>query len=160
MAGPLARGEAAQDPRRLRVRGDAERVLAAVHGAIAKGRTFLPADPRGVPTLGELVAGAKGFLERRKVTHPRTRIEDASRWRKHLGPWFARLRPSEADTATIRGFIAAELAAGVNPATIRILVALLSSLYVDLEARGLADRNPARGLPATVRRLMKPTHDP
>jgi integrase len=109
-----------------------------------------------VPTLGEL---AGPFLERRKLTH-RAAAEDAGRWKNHLAPHFGRLRPGEVDVATIRGFIEAKLAGGANPATLRIYVALLSSLYVDLLERGLAQTNPARSLPRAVRRLLKPTHDP
>ncbi|ACG74890.1 integrase family protein [Anaeromyxobacter sp. K] len=64
------------------------------------------------------------------------------------------------DGALIRRFIEAKLAEGLNPATIRILVALLSALYVGLVEDKVATANPCHGLPRSTRRLMKPTHDP
>src|ERR1700730_12229128 len=47
-------------------RDDAERVLAKIRGDMAQGRAGLPPDPRGLPTLAELVPS---ILERRKLTH-------------------------------------------------------------------------------------------
>ena len=42
----------------------------------------------------------------------------------------------------------------------RTLIAVLSALYTDLVEQGITDRNPARELPRTTRRLVKPSHDP
>src|SRR5207244_13169018 len=53
-----------------------------------------------------------------------------------------------------------KLAEELNPATVRILVALLSAIFVDLTERGLAKSNPGRGLPRSVMRLIRPIHDP
>src|SRR5205823_5099989 len=129
---------------------------ARVLGDLAQGKTGLPADPKAAPKLGELVTD---FLERRKRTH-RAGAEDGSRWRKHVAPSFDHLRPAEVDAARIRAFIEAKRAKNENPATIRIYVALLSALYVDLCERGIAQTNPCRSLPRSTMRLMKPTHDP
>ena len=137
-------------------RDDAERVLARILGDLAQGKTGLPGDPRTTPKLGEL---ATDFLERRKRTH-RAGAEDGSRWRKHVAPFFDYLRPTQVDAARIRAFIETKLATGANPATIRIYVALISALFVDLCERGIAQTNPARGLPRSVMRLMRSTHDP
>ena len=78
----------------------------------------------------------------------------------HLEPHFGRLKPSAVDVACIRAFVKLKLAKKLNPATIRIFVALLSAVFVDLAERGLATGNPARGLPPSLRRLIRPTHDP
>jgi integrase len=137
-------------------RDDAERVLAKVFADLAQGRTGLLPNPRSLPRLGEV---APEFFARRKRTH-RAGAEDASRWKNHLAPHFAQLRPTEVDASRIRAFIEAKLAAGVNPATIRVFVAILSALFTDLIERGVAQANPARGLPRSIMRLMRPTHDP
>jgi hypothetical protein len=133
----------------------AERALAQVKAQVALERAHLPFDPKGVPRLSVL---ADGFLERRKATHEAW-AEDGYRWRKHIAPHFGHLRPDEVDRARIRSFIEVnrtELA----PRTIRVCVALLSSLFADLMERKLAAENPARGLPRSVMRLMLSDHDP
>lgn len=135
---------------------DARRVLDSIRGRIAQGRAGLPPEPVATPTLGELV---EGFLTDRKKTH-RAGDEDGYRWRKHLAPHFAKLRPGEVDTATIRRFIMAKLDEGANPATVRIYVAILSALFNRLVEDGKAAKNPALSLPKSVRRLIRPTHDP
>jgi len=140
----------------LRSRDDAERVLAKVLGDIAQGRSGLPADPAIIPKLSEL---APDYFERRKRTH-RAGFEDASRWRKHVAPYFEHLRPAQVDAARMRAFIEAKLAQKANPATVRIYIALLSALFADLCERGIAQSNPARGLPRSTMRLMRSTHDP
>ncbi len=140
-------------------RDDAERVLAKIRGDIAQGRTGLPPDPSGLPALSELVTGEKGILERRKLTH-RSADCDQSRWRKHLAPYFGHLKPTAVDAARIRAFVEVKLAEKLNPATIRLHVRLLSAIFVDLAERGLAPSNPARGLPESIRRMIRSTHDP
>jgi integrase len=137
-------------------RDDAERVLAKILGDMAAGRAGLPPDPRGIPTIAEL---AKDIIERRKLTH-RAGAEDASRWKKHVEPHFGHLKPNAVDVARIRAFVEQKLIEKCNPASIRIMVALLSAVFVDLVERGLAPSNPARGLPDSIMRLMRPTHDP
>jgi integrase len=133
----------------------AEQALAQVRARIGLDRAGLPFDPQAVPRLHAL---AKEFLERRKATHAAAK-EDEYRWKRHLDPDFGRLRPHEVDTAKIRAWIErkrAELA----PGTIRVALALLSSLYIDLQERKLAAANPARGLPPSVMRLVRSDHDP
>lgn len=141
----------------------AERVLARLAGEAAQGRSGLRPDPRGMPTLGVL---AEDFIARRKLTH-RVGTTDNYRWTLHLAPHFGHLRPHEVDAAQIRRFVEAMLVGGgkaerkpLNSATVRILVSLLSSLFADLVERGIAETNPARALPRSTRRLLKPTHDP
>jgi len=134
----------------------AERVLAGIAGDVATGRAGLPRDPKGVPQLN-VVAGP--FLDARDLTH-RAADTDRLRWTKHLAPWFGPKKPHEVDASLIRRFIEAKLAEGLNPATIRIFVALLSALFANLVEDGIATTNPCHGLPRSTRRLMKPTHDP
>src|SRR2546421_169916 len=137
-------------------REDAERVLAKIRGDMAQHRAGLPPDPRGLPTLAELLPD---ILDRRKLTH-RAADCDRYRWKKHIEPHFGHLKPGAVDVARIRAFVEVKLAEKLNPATIRIFVALLSAVFVDLTERGLATGNPARGLPKSLMRLIRPTHDP
>src|SRR3989441_627001 len=104
-------------------------------------------------------AARPDYFERRKRKH-RAGFEDASRWQKHLAPYFEHLRPARVDAARIRAFIEAKLAQEANPATVRIYIALLSALFADLRERGIAQLNPSRGLPRSTMRLMRSTHDP
>lgn len=136
---------------------DAERVLAKLKGDAALRREGLPPDRRSIGPLSEYV---EGFLASREVTHA-TAKEDGYRWRKHLAPWFGRLRPSDIDAGLIRRFVEAKLAEGSNPATVRIYLAILSKLIARvIEDEKLAIPNPCRGLPDGTRALLKLTHDP
>lgn len=143
-------------------REEADRLLAKIKGDIAQGLTGLLPDPRGVPTLGEL---GDAVIERRKATN-RSGGEDASRWKKHLVPYFGGMRPGSVDTSTIRQFVEMKLREehkpGItyDPATIRIMVALLSAVYADLLERRIVAKNPCRGLPDSLMRLMRSTFDP
>jgi integrase len=85
---------------------------------------------------------------------------DRNRWKNHLAPAFGHLRPAEVDAARIRAFAQVKLGEGLAAGTVRILVALLSSLFTELVEDGRAQANPARNLPRATRRLVKPTHDP
>ena len=67
---------------------------------------------------------------------------------------------AEGDAAQLRAFVEAKLGEGLASGTVRLLVALLSSLYVDLVERGIVAVNPARGLPRSTMRLMRSSHDP
>jgi integrase len=134
----------------------AERVLSRMAGDVAMGRAGLPPDPKDAPTLAVL---AKAFLDRRALTH-RAAGCDRGRWNKHLAPYLGHYRPGEVDAAQIRAFAEAKLAEGLAAGTVRILVALLSALYTDLVEQGITPVNPARNLPRSTRRLVKPTHDP
>jgi integrase len=48
----------------------------------------------------------------------------------------------------------------LKPGTVRVVLAVMSSLYEDLLERRLATRNPARHLPKSLLRLVKSDHDP
>jgi integrase len=139
----------------FRTRAEAENRLTLLRAEAMQRRIGAAADPRLSPRLGDL---ATPWLERRKGTHA-AHAEDKSRWKCHLEPAFGRLRPDEIGTAALRAFIETKRAE-LEPGTVRGLIAVLSSLYEDLLERGLARANPCRALPRSVRRLMRPTHDP
>jgi integrase len=148
------------DQRRRRAgfatRDDAERVLDAVMGRVALDDAGMPPEPVLLPTLSAL---SVEWLTRRKITH-RCGAEDGYRWKRHLAPYFGHLRPDEVDVARIRTFVVQKLAEGANPATVRVYIAILSALFNELVEQGKLERNPVLALPRSVRRLMKPTHDP
>ncbi len=137
----------------FRTRREAEDRAALLRAERIHKRLGVAADPKLVPTLGEL---AKPWLERRKLTHG---AEDGYRWRGHLAPSLGHLRPDEVDAATIRALVESKRAE-LAPGTIRVVIAVLSSLYEDLLERGMAARNPARHLPKSILRLMRSDHDP
>lgn len=140
----------------FRTKAEAERRIALLRAEAMNRRLGIAADPRLTPTLSTL---AEPWLERRKRTH-KAGAEDGYRWTKHLAPFVGHLRPDEVDHARIRAFAEAKLAEGLASGTVRVCVSILSSLYVDLVERGLARTNPARGLPRSLARLIKPSHDP
>src|SRR5262249_1069631 len=101
----------------------------------------------------------EAFLKVRDMTK-RAAYEDRLRWKNHLAPFFAHLKPHEVGRRTIRAFIEAKLAEGVNPATIRIMISLLRGLFRRLVDDGKTPSNPLLGLPEEITSLYKPTHDP
>jgi integrase len=139
----------------FRTRGEAENRAAILRSERLHRRLGVAADHRLTPTLDELAAP---WLERRRVTNS-SGAEDAGRWRNHIAPTLGHLRPDEVDAAAIRSLVESKLGE-LAPGTIRICVAILSSLYEDLLERHLAQRNPARHLPKSILRLMRSDHDP
>jgi integrase len=139
----------------FRTKAEAERRLTLIRAEAMQRRLGVAADPRLTPTLGVL---AESWLERRKATHAAGK-EDGYRWRKHLEPHFGHLRPDEVDAAKLRRFVEAKRGE-IKPGTLRVCLAVLSSLYEDLLERGLASANPARRLPKSLLRLVRPDHDP
>lgn len=137
----------------FRSKAEAEARSSLVRAERVHKRLGVAADPRLTPTLAALAAP---WLERRKLTHG---AEDGYRWARHLAPDFGPLRPAEVDTARIRAWAEAKRGE-LAPGTLRVVLATLSALFADLLERGLADRNPCRGLPASLLRLMRSDHDP
>ena len=132
------------------------KMLAVRASDLALGRVGVePAKP-DAPCLDKLAAA---WIEGRKLTH-RSWDDDAGRWRLHCAPRFGKLKPDELDQEAIYSAVRAWRAAKLSPATCRLLVRLLSSLYSHLCGRKLAKSNPAKGLPDETRRLIRPTHDP
>lgn len=140
----------------FRTKAEAERRLTLLRAEAMQRKLGVAADPRLTPTLG---AEAPDWLKRRKLTH-KAASEDEYRWNKHLAPHFGHLRPDEVDHARVRAFVEAKLGEGLASGTVRVLIAILSALYADLMERGLARANPAKGLPKTLARMLRPSHDP
>lgn len=139
----------------FRTKEEAERRLTLLRAEAMQRRLGVATDPKLVPTLAEL---AGPWLERRKLTHA-AGAEDASRWRRHLAPMLGHLRPDEVDEARIRAIVETKRGE-LAPGTLRVIVAVLSSLYEDLLERKIASRNPARHLPKSLLRLVRSDHDP
>src|SRR4051794_1745696 len=59
----------------------------------------------------------------------------------------------------LKKIIAVKLADGLSPATVRLLMRLVSTLYSDVIDEGQASKNPARMLPKKTRALIRPTYD-
>ncbi len=100
----------------------------------------------------------KTWLERRKLTH-RSARDDRCRWKLHLGPAFARLKPYEVDPARLRRFIENKLAEGLSPTTVGHCVRQLSTFFSDIVEAGHAPSNPVASLPRSTRRLYKSIYD-
>ena len=134
----------------------AERVLLRIIGDVAAGRGGLEVPRAPLPTLSKL---AEKWFERRAHTHRSWRGEQ-NLWTKDLKPSFGHLQPNEVDHAGVRRLIETKLAEGLSSTTTGHIVALLSTFFTDLIERGLAQTNPARGLPRATRRLIRDAHDP
>ncbi len=139
----------------FRTKSEAERRLTLLRAEAMQRRLGVAADPKLAPTLGAL---AEKWLERRKLTHA-AGLEDGSRWRKHVAPHFGHLRPAEVDAGRLRAFVELKVTE-IEPATVRVVIAVLSSLYEDLLERGVATVNPCRHLPKSILRLMRSRHNP
>ncbi len=131
----------------------AERTLARILGDIAAGRGGLEVVRPPAPPLSKL---AEAWLTRREATH-RSWRDDRSRWRVHLAPAFGHLLPDEVGVSDIRRHVEGMIAAGKAPATIKLTVALLGALFTDLVESEVVEQNPVRGLPRSLRRLMRPS---
>ena len=70
---------------------------------------------------------AEDWIERRRLKTHRAADTDRGRWKNHLAPFFAKLRPTEVDAAGIRVFVERKLAEGLNAATVGHCVRLLST---------------------------------
>jgi integrase len=133
----------------------ARRVLAVKIGELAAGRGGLTTSKLSGPLAGLVVS----WLERRRSTH-RSADDDRLRWKNHLGPVLGRYAPDDVDVGMLKRIVAVKLAEGLSTSTVRLLIRLVSTLYSDLIDDGKATKNPARMLPKSTRRLLKPTYDP
>ena len=133
----------------------ARRVLAVKIGDLAAGRGGIKR-PRATGPLTRLV---DEWLEARKTTH-RSANQDRLRWQKHLRPVIGRYAPDDVDISMLKKLIHAKLTDGMSPATVRLLIRLVSTLYSDLIDDGHATKNPAKLLPKATRKLLKPSYEP
>jgi hypothetical protein len=105
----------------------ARRVLAVRIGDLAARRSGL----RIVKPSGPLSGLVDAWLKVRRGTH-RSADQDEYRWRKHLEPSLGRKAPDDVDVAMLKKIVTAKLADGLSPATGRLLMRLVSTLYTDL----------------------------
>ncbi|AGC43304.1 phage integrase family protein [Myxococcus stipitatus DSM 14675] len=115
--------------------------------------------PRAKASSSPIEDYAPAFLARRKLTHEAWKL-DAQRWNRHVGPFFGRFDPTKVDAGLIRRFIEEKLTAKLSPSSIRTYIGLLSSLFEELVEDKICDKNPARGLPQRITRMLVPTYDP
>src|SRR3954470_15104906 len=133
----------------------ARRVLALKLGDLAAGRAGFK-KPKPAGPLDGLV---EEWLKVRRTTH-RAADQDANRWENHLAPFLGRCSPDDVDVGLLKKIVAVKLGEGLSPATVRLLMRLVSTLYSDLIDDGKATKNPARMLPKKTRALFRPTYDP
>lgn len=133
----------------------ARRVLAVKLGDLAAGRGGLKT-PKPAGPLARLV---EEWLKVRRTTH-RAADQDANRWQNHLAPFLGRYSPDDVDVGLLKKIVAVKLGEGLSPATVRLLMRLVSTLYSDLVDDGKATKNPAKMLPKKTRALIRPTYDP
>jgi len=133
----------------------ARRVLAVKIGDIAAGRGGLK-KPKPSGPLAGLV---EEWLKDRRTTH-RAADQDENRWNNHLAPFLNRYSPDDVDVAMLKKIVVVKLGEGLSPATVRLLMRLVSTLYSDLIDDGKATKNPAKMLPKKTRALIRPTYDP
>ena len=105
--------------------------LAGGHGGLQRPK----------PT-GPLAALVEEWLNVRRTTH-RAADQDEYRWRNHLAPFLGRHARDDVDVALLKKIVAVKLADGLSPATVRLLMRLVSTLYTDLIDDGRRRRTGA-----------------
>lgn len=133
----------------------ARRALTVRMGDLAAGRSGVSV----AKATGPLTKLVDAWLEERHKTH-RSADQDKYRWNNHLSPYLGRYAPDDVDVGMLNKIVSAKLGEGLSPATVRLLVRLVSTLYSDLIDDGKATKNPARMLPKKTRALFRPTYDP
>jgi len=127
----------------------------------------LPTEPEARAALAQACAGLKvntkkagNTLESLAQTWMDGRAEmpsnydDRNRWKNHLGPVVGGLQPDEVDVPALKALIVSLRGKGLSKGTVRLCVALLSSLYSELVEDGVATVNPARLLSRKTRREL------
>ena len=102
---------------------------------------------------------ALSWADKRLETHRRGK-DDRWRMRKHIEPFFAKLRVREIDVAAVRAFIDHGRRGGLGPTTIQHCVRLLGRFFNELVLKGKLPSNPVFCLDRATRRLFEPTRDP
>jgi integrase len=131
-------------------------MLAKIASDVTLGRVGIVPDKTDAPTLAKL---AEPWFKRREKTH-RAWMDDRSRWRVHLAPFFGACKPHEVDAAMIRRFVETKLAAGLAASSVGGFVRLLSTFFADVVEMGHVSVNPVALLPRSTRRLYRSTWDP
>jgi len=87
--------------------------------------------------------------------------DDRNRWKNHLLPVVGELEPNQVDVPVLKRLIVTLRQKGLSKGTVRLCVALLSSLYGDLVEDGVAKLNPTKLLSRKTRtNELRPDHDP
>lgn len=87
--------------------------------------------------------------------------DDRNRWKNHLQPLLGFMKPDQVDVPVLKRVILELRGKGLAKGTVRLCVALLSSLYGDLVEDGVARLNPVRLLSRKTRtRELRSDWDP
>jgi integrase len=131
---------------------EARRLLAKIVVNVKEGRVGIVAKPTtGAPTLSELFIP---WLKERETTK-RAWKDDRSRWNKHLGPYFGKMRPAEVTKETVRAFVLQKLSEGLKTTSVGHLVRLLSVFFARLSEQIDGLVNPVLTLPKGTRTLYR-----
>jgi len=135
----------------------AKRLLTEITKRVQEGIYGLGESRRtDVETLSQL---AVTWLAAR--TAHESHYDDSNRWTNHLKPLVGDLTPNEVGVSVLKTTMAALRTKGLGKATVKLCMALLSSLYSDLVEDGQAKMNPTRMLSKKTRReFLKSDHDP
>lgn len=114
-----------------------------------RGAGVMP-DRKALPKIGELRAA---YLDKREGTH-RAGTQDRQRWDLHMR-FFDGLRPGDVNVGVIRRWVEETRGKGQSPSSVRCMMATLSGLFSELQDDGLVDVNPLKGLPPSVRLLLR-----
>lgn len=141
--------------------------LRGIVGDLARGRAGLAPDPANAARLSAI---AVDWFAGRAGPHNRNNDDECRKWRNHLEPAFGRLRPDDLTIPRLLQWIAEKQRSGrireregagdgLSRATVKQLLAILSSLYTHLTVTGRASTNPVRLLPRDAKRRVKPDYD-
>ena len=106
----------------------ARRVLTVKIGDVAAGRGGI-VQPKASGPLTRLV---DAWLVDRPTTH-RSANQDRLRWKKHLQPVIGKYAPDDVDVGMLKKLVTAKLAVGMSPATVRLLIRLVSTAFARTE---------------------------
>ena len=133
----------------------AERARRVIVGIVAYDRAGLIPDTRSLPTIGELRVP---YLTAREKSH-RAGRQDRQRWDLYMKP-LDPLRPGDVTVAVLRQWVREVRASGQSGSSIKVMLATLSGLFSELQEQGLVQSNPTKGLPPSVRAMLRTRADP
>jgi integrase len=133
----------------------AERARRVVAGIVAFDRAGVMPDTKALPRLGELRVP---YLAARERTHV-AGVQDKQRWDGHMKS-LDPLRPGDVTVAVLRQWVRECRTRGLSGSSIKVMLSTLSGLFVELQERGLVQANPTKGLPPSVRAMLRDDTDP
>ena len=131
---------------------DARRVAL---GVLAYNRAGVIPDAKAVPRIGVLRGP---FLALREKSHAAGH-QDRQRWDLHMAAMFDALRPTEVTVDVMRRWVREVTLAGQSPSSIKVMLAILSGLFEEIQEQGLVQHNPAKSLPRSVRAMIRSRTD-